>query len=118
MLPVKRFAELFVRLDQTNKTNDKVALIKSYFAEAPDQDQLWTLAFFTHKRPRRPVKSSLLRAWAAELADISDWLLEESYHSVGDLAETISLVLPPAVQTQDHFAHLLDRLSASTRLTG
>ena len=110
---MKRFAELFVRLDQTNKTNDKVALIKSYFAEAPDQDQLWTLAFFTHKRPRRPVKSSLLRAWAAELADISDWLLEESYHSVGDLAETISLVLPPAVQTQDHsLTYWIDYLQA------
>ena len=98
---MKRFAELFVQLDQTNKTNDKVALIKSYFTEAPHQDQLWTLAFFTHKRPRRPVKSSLLRSWAAELANISDWLLEESYHSVGDLAETISLVLPPPTQAQD-----------------
>ena len=98
---VKRFAELFVQLDQTNKTNDKVALIKSYFSEAPDKDQLWTLAFFTHKRPRRPVKSSLLRQWAAELAEIPDWLLEESYHSVGDLAETISLLLPPPQSAQD-----------------
>ena len=90
-----------MQLDQTNKTNDKVALIKSYLAEAPDKDQLWTLAFFTHKRPRRPVKSSLLRQWAAELAQIPDWLLEESYHSVGDLAETISLILPPPTTTQD-----------------
>ena len=90
-----------MQLDQTNKTNDKVALIKSYLAKAPDKDQLWTLAFFTHKRPRRPVKSSLLRQWAAELAQIPDWLLEESYHSVGDLAETISLILPPPTTTQD-----------------
>ncbi len=110
---VKQFAELFVQLDQTNKTNDKVALIKSYFSGAPDQDQLWTLAFFTHKRPRRPVKSSLLRQWAAELAEIPDWLLEESYHSVGDLAETISLILPPPTTTQDQsLAYWIDYLQA------
>ncbi len=110
---VKQFAELFVQLDQTNKTNDKVALIKSYFSEAPEPDQLWTLAFFTHKRPRRPVKSSLLRQWAAELAEIPDWLLEESYHSVGDLAETISLILPPPTTTQDQsLAYWIDYLQA------
>ena len=110
---VKQFAELFVQLDQTNKTNDKVALIKSYFSEAPEPDQLWTLAFFTHKRPRRPVKSSLLRQWAAELAQIPDWLLEESYHSVGDLAETISLILPPPTTTQDQsLAYWIDYLKA------
>ena len=110
---LKRFAELFVQLDQTNKTNDKVSLIKSYFSQAPDKDQLWTLAFFTHKRPRRNVKSSLLREWAAELAEIPQWLLEESYHSVGDVAETISLVLPPAPQTQDQsLAYWIDYLQA------
>ena len=110
---MKQFAELFVQLDQTNKTNDKVALIKSYFSEAPEPDQLWTLAFFTHKRPRRPVKSSLLRQWAAELAEIPDWLLEESYHSVGDLAETISLILPPPTTTQDQsLAYWIDYLKA------
>ena len=98
---MKRFADLFVQLDQTNKTNDKVALIREYLTTAPDQDKLWTLAFFTHKRPRRPVKSSLLRQWTAELAQIPEWLLEESYHSVGDVAETISLLLPPPTTTQD-----------------
>ena len=110
---MKQFAELFVQLDQTNKTNDKVALIKSYFSQAPEPDQLWTLAFFTHKRPRRPVKSSLLRQWAAELAEIPDWLLEESYHSVGDLAETISLILPPPTTTQDQsLTYWIDYLQA------
>ena len=108
---MKRFAALFAQLDQTNKTNDKVALIKSYFSHAPDKDQLWTLAFFTHKRPRRNVKSSLLRQWAAELAEIPDWLLDESYHSVGDVAETISLVLPPSPYAQDQsLAYWIDYL--------
>ena len=114
---MKRFAALFTQLDQTNKTNDKVALIKSYFSEAPDKDQLWTLAFFTHKRPRRNVKSSLLRQWAAELANIPDWLLDESYHSVGDVAETISLVLPPPIHTQDQsLAYWIDYLRDLSRL--
>ena len=111
---MKRFAELFVQLDQTNKTNNKVGLIKSYFSEAPDKDQLWTLAFFTHKRPRRPVKSSLLRQWAAELAEVPDWLLEESYHSVGDLAENhlATVTHPPKAPKTQPLAYWVEYIQA------
>jgi DNA ligase-1 len=47
------------------------------------------------------VPTKLLRAWAAEEAKIPLWLFEESYHSVGDLAETITLIVPPGVLTED-----------------
>jgi DNA ligase-1 len=69
-------------------------ILKDYLAQAPDADRLWLLALFTHKRPRRQVTATQLRAWAAEAAGIPDWLFEESYHTTGDLAETIALVLP------------------------
>lgn len=96
---MKSFAELFARIDQTNQTNEKVALLTKYFQQASSEDQLWVLALLMNKRPKKPVKTSLLKKWAAEVALLPDWLFEESYHVVGDLAETIALVLPPPTQS-------------------
>ena len=91
---MKRFAQLFSDLDQTNSTNDKIRLMKEYFAEVSDEDKLWTLALFLWKRPKRQVNSTKLREWAAETAGIPMWLLEESYSQVGDFSETVSLIVP------------------------
>ena len=99
---MKHFAELFRRLDRTTKINDKVAALAEYFdTVGDDRDKLWTIALLSHRRPKRTVNSKLLRAWASDYAEIEVWLLEESYHVVGDLAETIALVLPPPEATSD-----------------
>ena len=92
------FAELFRAIDQTTKTNQKVAALATYFEKADAEDKIWTVALLSHRRPRRTLKTRDLRKWAAEEANIPLWLFEESYHIVGDLAETIALVLPPARQ--------------------
>ncbi len=97
---MKRFAKLFNTIDQSTKTNVKVAALADYFAAAPDADRLWTIALFSGRRPKRAVTTTKLREWAAERAGIPLWLFEESYSIVGDLAETITLVLAPSV-TQD-----------------
>ena len=91
---MKQFADLYRRIDSTTSINLKVAALTDYFGKASDNDKLWTIALFTHRRPRRTISTSLLRSWAAELAKLPTWLFEESYHVVGDLAETIALVLP------------------------
>lgn len=102
---MKRFSILFSQLDQTNKTGDKLKLLENYFSSASDLDRLWTLALFTHKRPKRTVNTRQLRDWCCELAGISLWLFEESYQTVGDLAETIALLLPPAEKSADQPLH-------------
>ena len=91
---MKTFAQLFTRLDQTTKTLAKVNALVEYFDEVDDHDKLWTIAILSHRRPKRPVNSTLIKQWAAEFADVPYWLFEESYHVVGDLAETIALILP------------------------
>lgn len=91
---MKDFAQLIKKLDSTNKTNEKVAALTQYFQNANDADKLWTIAILSHRRPKRPVNTTLLREWATEISGIPLWLFEESYHIVGDLAETIALVLP------------------------
>ena len=91
---MKDFAQLIKKLDSTNKTNEKVAALTQYFQNANDADKLWTIAILSHRRPKRPVNTTLLRLWATEISGIPLWLFEESYHIVGDLAETIALILP------------------------
>ena len=93
---MKAFADLIKTLDSTNKTTLKVEALTNYFRNAPAKDKVWTIAILSHRRPPRPVNTTLMRAWASELAKIPLWLFEESYHIVGDLAETIALVIPPA----------------------
>ncbi len=98
---MRRFVDLFARLDQTTKTTAKVAALADYFSEAPEDDRLWTIALLSGRRPRRTVTTSALREWAAEKAGIPLWLFEESYPVVGDLAETIAHVLPAPATSSD-----------------
>ncbi|GCD76537.1 ATP-dependent DNA ligase [Thermaurantimonas aggregans] len=91
---MKRFSDLIRELDQSNKTNDKTAALVRYFREADDPDKLWAAALFSGKRPRKAASSTELRIWAGQLAGLPDWLVHETWHIVGDLAETIAKILP------------------------
>jgi len=109
---MKPFAQLIEQLDSTNKTNEKVRLLADYLQEADDRDKVWTIAILSHRRPPRPVNLNLLRLWAGELAGIREWLFEESYHIVGDLAETIALLVssPTDEELQPLHAYMQDMI--------
>ncbi|MEM9856149.1 MAG: ATP-dependent DNA ligase [Bacteroidota bacterium] len=98
---MRQFAELFTQLDQTTKTLVKVNALSKYFDEVTDEDKLWTIAILSHRRPKRTVNSTLIKQWAAQFGDVPFWLFEESYHVVGDLAETISLILPEPSESSE-----------------
>ena len=91
---MKDFSILISRLDQSNKTNDKLAALQTFLSVASAADKVWAIALFTHRRPKRQVSTRQLREWCIELSEIPEWLFEESYHAVGDLAETIALLIP------------------------
>jgi DNA ligase-1 len=91
---MKAFAELYSALDRTNKTNEKVAALKRYFTAAEPADAAWAVSFLLGRRPKRLFESRKLAQWAIEEAGVPDWLFAESYHAVGDFAETIALLLP------------------------
>lgn len=93
------FAELIHRLDQSTKTGDKLEALAWFFKHASATDSVWVIAIFSHRRPKRQVSTKQLQAWCQEKAGIPDWLFEESYQAVGDLAETIALLLPSATGT-------------------
>jgi len=99
---MKAFASLISSLENTSKTNKKLQYLQEYFEQASEKDKVWTIALFTHRRPRRQVNSRLLSDWAIAYANIDHWLFQESYGVVGDLAETIALVLPQSEGTIDN----------------
>jgi len=98
---MKAFADLYAALDETTKTNAKVEAMVDYFRRARPDDAAWAVYFLIGRKPRQVVPTSKLRAWAAAEAGISDWLFEESYHAVGDLAETVALLLPEPSTSSD-----------------
>jgi DNA ligase-1 len=99
---MKYFTQLFQQLDETNKTNARVEALADYFREAADDDKVWAIALMSHRRPKRAVNTTLLREWATEVSGIPAWLFEETYHVVGDLAETIAKILPEPEHRQEH----------------
>lgn len=97
---MKLFTELFIRLDETNKTAQKVAAMEEYFRAAPAADAAWGLFFLSGLRLRRTVKSGVVRAAAVAATGVPEWMLAECHGAVGDLSETIALLLPEAAQPQ------------------
>jgi DNA ligase-1 len=98
---LKKFAQLFEAIDSSTSTKAKTAALSHYFSTAQPQDAAWAAWFLTGHRPRQAVPTKRLHVWAAEAAGLPLWLFEESYDAVGDLAETIALVLPPASHATD-----------------
>ena len=93
---MRRFAQLYDALDATTSTNAKVAAMQSYFAEAPPADAAWALFFLTGRRLKRLIAPRLLAVWGCERAQVPGWMAEECFSLVGDLAETVALMLDTA----------------------
>ena len=91
---MKHFSKLFTELDSSTSTIAKVDALQRYFGLAAPQDAAWAVYFLSGGKPRQVVKTATLRKLACEVAGIEDWLFEESYEAVGDLAETIAYILP------------------------
>ncbi len=98
---MKDFSALFTTLDTTTKTNDRITALTHYLTKVSDNDALWAIALLGGKRPKRPVTSTLIRQWVLEQSGVSEWLFDECYQVVGDMSETISLLLPETTLNTD-----------------
>ena len=104
---MKDFTQLYVELDQTNKTNEKIEAMRFYFERAAPEDAAWAFYFLSGRKPRQIIPSGKLRDWGIEKAGIPEWLYEESRDTVGDSAETIALLLPNNRVDENTPLHLL-----------
>ncbi len=98
---MQHFAALFSALDETTKTSLKTEALTAYFRSAPPADAVWAIQFLIGRRPKRLIETRKLVDWAIEEAQVPGWLFDESYQAIGDLAETIALLLPEASQSSD-----------------
>jgi DNA ligase-1 len=95
------FARLYAELDETTATNRKLDALQNYFAHAAPENAAWAVYFLAGGKPRQAVPSKLLRQYAIEYAGLDEWLFDESYNAVGDMAETIAHILPPPGKHSD-----------------
>ena len=108
---MRRFHGLYRTLDATTRTSRKEAALVEYFEATPPADAAWAAHLLLGRRGRRAVNTRLLREWAAEKSGLPLWLVEESYDAVGDLAETIALLVPDqgSVREPEGLAEFIDR---------
>jgi len=98
-IEMRRFAHLYAELDSTTKTNAKIDALVRYFAEARTGDAAWALYFLSGRRIKQLINARKLHSWALQATGIDEWLFAECYDAVGDIAETISLLLPRASES-------------------
>jgi len=98
---MKAFAALYRELDATTSSLAKQAALQRYLLAAQPPDAAWAVYFLAGGKPRQLVPTKVLRTLARDAAGLPEWLFDESYDAVGDLAETISLLLPPPTESHD-----------------
>lgn len=98
---MREFARLYAELDETTATGRKLDALQAYFGAAAPENAAWAVYFLAGGKPRQAVPSKLLRQFAVDYAQLDEWLFDECYHAVGDLAETIAHILPPATRSSD-----------------
>jgi len=98
---MREFARLYAELDETTSTTRKLDALQSYFSKAAPENAAWAVYFLAGGKPRQAVPTKLLRQYAIEYAGLDEWLFDESYHAVGDMAETIAHILPPPSTRSD-----------------
>jgi len=90
---MKAFAALYQTLEHSTGTHDKRAAIAAYVQQVPRADAAWGLWLLAGNKLRRIAGSGELRTWLGEVAGLPPWLIDDSYAHVGDLAETLALLL-------------------------
>lgn len=110
---MKRFAALYRDLDRSTATLDKRAALIGYFREAPPRDAAWALWLLSGGKisggkAGKIADTRELRQWIAEESGNPDWLVDDSYDQVGDLAETLALLLDDPEDADDAEMSLSD----------
>lgn len=95
------FTDVFIQMDHTTSSNAKVAALRQYFENTPAEDAVWALHFLTGGKVSRLAPTRDLRSWMAKATGLPLWLVEDCYDRVGDLAETLALLMPDPDQTSN-----------------
>ncbi|MGH8137144.1 MAG: ATP-dependent DNA ligase [Steroidobacteraceae bacterium] len=112
---MRAFSELYEELDTTTSTNLKVAAMVRYFNAAAPADAAWAAYILSGHRLKRFIGPTLLYRWLIEASGLPEWLVDESLASVGDLAETVALLME---RTAPGYAQVVPDVPLSTWIEG
>jgi len=98
---MQRFAALYRELDRSTATSDKRAALVAYFRDAPAEDAAWALWLLAGGKLAKIANTTELRAWIVAESGLADWLVDECHAHVGDLAETLALLLDDPAEAED-----------------
>ncbi|WP_426163465.1 ATP-dependent DNA ligase [Pseudoduganella sp. R-34] len=113
---MREFARLYAELDETTSTKRKLEALQAYFSKAAPENAAWAVYFLAGGKPRQAVPVKLLRQYATEYAGLDEWLFDECYNAVGDLAETIAHILPaPNLESEVGLAEWIEQRIAPLR---
>ena len=94
---MRAFADLYKTLDRITATLEKRQALENYLASARPRDAAWAIWLLcggkVSSAKRKVATSGELRAWISEISGVQPWLVEDAYAQVGDLAETLALLL-------------------------
>lgn len=103
---MKAFSDLYQALDETTKTNEKITAMRNYFESVQAADAAWAVYFLTGRKPKQLVQMPKLVRFALTAASLPEWIFAESYDAVGDMAETIALLLPESTKSTELPLHV------------
>lgn len=111
---MKAFARAFAAMHETRRAAEKVDAMAEYFRAADPADAAWAVHLLRGDRSKAIVPIRRLARWAMEEAHVPEWLFDECYATVGELAETMALLLPDLPGTPDLPLHRVmeDRVMA------
>ena len=94
---MNRFTQLYATLDQSTSTKAREQALQHYFGAVDAAEASWALFILSGGKvntgKQRIANTSELRAWLCTLIDLPLWVVEDCYRQVGDLAETLSLLV-------------------------
>ncbi|WP_312451553.1 ATP-dependent DNA ligase [Comamonas sp.] len=114
---MNRFVALYQLLDEASGTRDRELALQQYFAAATAAEATWAVYVLSGGKvntgKNRLATTTELRSWVSELTALPLWLVEESYRQVGDLAETLSLLVAAWQKQRTHHPELVDAPGAA-----
>ena len=94
---MNQFAQLYQQLDQASGTKAREEALRHYFANVSSAEASWAIYVLAGGKinagKNRLASTTELRAWLSALVQLPDWMVDDCYRQVGDLAETLALLV-------------------------
>mgnify|MGYP000967013607 CR=1 FL=1 len=90
---MKNFAELYLRVSESNDVEYKRSIIRDYITQVRDDNKKWTIYLLLGLKLKVKLKGEELKEWVIQYTSYPDWLIEQCAEVTHDKIEAYSLML-------------------------